>query len=468
MLQRWLTGFLLLLAALAPAAAESVEFSVTHATQWGQSVYVVGTLPALGGGDVIAAPRMVPGESGRWTLRVELPDGQPYRFAYVVRSNAADAIGDPQNAERIGPVQSAQVPGTLASRTVTVTYFSGWDQVFLRFRKDAQATERVELTRVGPGRGPGEYLYRGRATTTLPQLEFDVQNDQGDTDRPGGADRYRTSRLDVTLQDGTLSGGVAGDARLVRRDAFPSQVLGNQRPVIVYLPPGYDQGTRRYPVLYMHDGQNLFGPDALFGGWGVGETATRLIQRGEIEPLVIVGVGNTPQRMSEYIPPEDEGRADRYRRFLVEELKPWVDQTYRTRPEAEHTGVCGSSLGGIVSLYLGWTRPDVFSRVGSLSGSYWLTDFVDEKLQAPVPQLKIWLDSGNQGNSADGLEGTYRVRDILLRLGMTLGGDLHHAVDLGGLHNERSWRGRFDRVLRALYPPTTPATAGLSGSLGPK
>ncbi|MCA8922380.1 MAG: hypothetical protein KDD82_11260 [Planctomycetes bacterium] len=465
LLRRLVGAALLVAAAWTPVHAETVRFEVTHATAWGESVYVVGTLPALGDGDVTAAPRLVPGDGGRWSLAVDLPAGQPYRYAYLVRKNAADAIGDPDNAQRIGKVETARVPGTPPARAVTVTYYSGWDEAFLRYRKDAETPERVALTRVGPGRSAGEHRYQGTVTTTLPALEFELEDGAGDRDRPAGADRYVTPRAAVTLQDGVLSGGVAGAGTLERHAGFASQVLGNQREVIVYLPPGYAQSGKRYPVLYMHDGQNLFGPDALFGGWRVAETADRLIQRGEVEPLVIVGVGNTPQRMQEYIPPEDQGRADGYARFLIEELKPWIDQRYRTRPEAAATGVAGSSLGGIVSLYLGWTHPGVFSRVGSLSGSYWLTDFVDQKLEAPVPKLRIWLDSGNRGNSADGLEGTFRVRDKLLTLGMTLGGDLHHAVDLGGLHNEQSWRGRFDRVLRALYPPVV-SDGGLSGQLG--
>ncbi|MEZ6183924.1 MAG: alpha/beta hydrolase-fold protein [Planctomycetota bacterium] len=460
--RRWLVVWFL--AVLATARAETVRFELTHATAWGESVYVLGSLPALGAGDVTRAPRLVPGAGQRWSLALDLPPGQPYAFAYVLRKNAPEALGDPQNAERLGPVQRARVPGVAPEREVAVEYFSGWARAFVRYARDAEEDARVELTRAGPGRGPGEHRYTGTARTTLPELVFELEDGQGGRDRAPGGARYRSPRPRVSLTDGVVAGGVPGRGRVVHQAGFASQLLGNRRDVFVYLPPGYEAGSQRYPVLYMHDGQNLFGAQALFGGWGVGEAADRLIARGEVEPLLIVGVGNTAQRMSEYIPPQDEGRADRYARFLLEELKPWVDQTYRTRPDAASTGVCGSSLGGIVSLYLGWTHPDVFSRVGSLSGSYWLDAFTDEALQGAPPALTIYLDSGSAGTSADGIEGTFRVRDQLLGLGLVLGRDLHHRVDLGGLHNERSWRGRFPDVLRTLFPPRV--SSGVAGHLG--
>jgi predicted alpha/beta superfamily hydrolase len=157
--------------------------------------------------------------------------------------------------------------------------------------------------------------------------------------------------------------------------------------------------------------------------------------------------------MREYMPEEDEqGQAGAYGRFLVEKVKPWVDARWRTRPEREHTGLLGSSLGGLVSLYLGWERPDVFSRVGCLSGSFWLQGWV-RTLEDERRPLRIWLDSGNRGPSADSAEHTILVRDMLLRRGWVLGRDLEHFVDLGASHNERFWRGRVHRALRFLFPP---------------
>src|SRR5438067_3163560 len=143
---------------------------------------------------------------------------------------------------------------------------------------------------------------------------------------------------------------------------FPSRTLGNRRDILVYLPPGYRRFLRRhYPVLYLHDGQNLFDSATAFGGveWGVDETAQRLILGGKIEPLIIIGIYNTgEQRIDEYTPTIDPrqqrgGKADLYGRFIVEELKPFIDHRYRTMAGPEFTGLGGSSLGGLVSFYLG-------------------------------------------------------------------------------------------------------------------
>ena len=141
--------------------------------------------------------------------------------------------------------------------------------------------------------------------------------------------------------------------------------------LLVYLPPRYKaERERRFPVLYMHDGQNLFDPETSFirgKYWRMGETADALIEAGAIEPLIIVGIYNSGERrIDEYTPLQDRrlggGHADAYGRMLVEELKPFIDAQYRTLPGPETCGMGGSSLGGLVTLYLGLRYPGVFSR----------------------------------------------------------------------------------------------------------
>src|SRR5262249_43850872 len=155
-----------------------------------------------------------------------------------------------------------------------------------------------------------------------------------------------------------------------------SRILNNDRDVLVYLPPGYEkERQKRYSVFYLNDGQNLFdGATAFVPGqeWHVDETAESLISSGKVDPLIIVGIDNAGNdRVNEYTPVADEkykgGRADLYGRMLVEELKPFIDSTYRTRKDAGHTGIGGSSLGALVSLYLGFKYPDVFRKVAALS-----------------------------------------------------------------------------------------------------
>jgi predicted alpha/beta superfamily hydrolase len=183
--------------------------------------------------------------------------------------------------------------------------------------------------------------------------------------------------------------------------------LTEPRDLVVYVPPDYDTDReRRYPVLYLHDGQNLFdGATAFVPGqdWHVRDTADQLIRAGVIEPLVIVGVYNTgAHRIDEYTPTRDRkqgagGAAWLYGRMLTEELKPFIDREYRTLPDAMNTGLGGSSLGGLVTLYLGVQHPNVFGKLAVLSPSVWWDNRYILRLiraLAAKPRVSIWLDIG--------------------------------------------------------------------------
>jgi predicted alpha/beta superfamily hydrolase len=254
----------------------------------------------------------------------------------------------------------------------------------------------------------------------------------------------------------------ASTVPLRKHEAFHSQFLPDDRDVIVYLPPGYDSVARtRYPVLYLHDGQNLFEPDTAFQKgehWRVGETATALIESGAIEPLIIIGIANTgPRRIDEYTPTYDRrrggGEADAYGQLLIEELKPFIDATYNTRPDALHTGLGGSSLGGLVSLYLGLKRPDVFSRIAAMSPSVWWDRRAilrDVRNARPKPKLRLWVDMGTR-EGRNHISDARLLKSGLLSAGWVEGHDLHYEEVPGGTHSERAWAERFGRVLKFLY-----------------
>src|SRR6201993_1908094 len=205
----------------------------------------------------------------------------------------------------------------------------------------------------------------------------------------------------------TLTGNIK------RHRAFPSKVLGNRRDVLVYLPPGYRRFSRkRYPVLYLHDGQNVFDAATSFAGveWGVDETAERLVRAKIIEPLIIVAVANVGEdRVHEYTPTpgvieakgkrkkRSRGLARLYGYFLVEELKPYIDRKYRTKPHPEFTALGGSSLGDLVTLAIGILYPTAFRRLMVMSPSVWWDDFAIYRLVDLIerkPPLKIWVDAG--------------------------------------------------------------------------
>ena len=261
---------------------------------------------------------------------------------------------------------------------------------------------------------------------------------------------------------------LTGDIRLHRN--FHSQILNNDRDIIVYLPPGYDANkTARYSVLYLHDGQNIFdGATSFIPGqeWRVDETAQSLISAGKIAPLIIVGIYNTgTARVNEYTPVEDAkykagGKADLYGRMLVEELKPFIDTNYRTRRDAKHTGLGGSSLGGLVSLYLGLKYPNVFSRLAVVSPSVWWADIHIVRYAQALPRkprLRIWLDIGtkegrNAKEAQDTVNGARLLRDALARKGWKPGKDLKYLEAEGAEHNELALAARAATMLEFLFP----------------
>ncbi len=277
--------------------------------------------------------------------------------------------------------------------------------------------------------------------------------------------------------------------------------------VRVCVPPSYEREPgRRFPVLYLHDGQNTFttvGTNVAFGwgNWELDKTATELANAGKMQEIIMVAVDCGAERYLDYRGPAyhyleselqgmkrqpqapgDNSRYEKYTRFLIEELKPKIDREYRTLAEATNTGVMGSSMGGVCSLALAWEHPETFGKAASLSGAFQVerTNFLSNVLLAyrgkPTP-IRIYLDSGTMDYSGgdDGRQGTDAVAAQLRRIGWKEGKDLEHFVDLQPLtdaelekaglrpdkwkeaktsqHNEFCWRLRAWRPLVFLFPP---------------
>ena len=248
-------------------------------------------------------------------------------------------------------------------------------------------------------------------------------------------------------------------------EAFPSRIVA-PRNVHVYLPPGYDENTsRRYPVLYLQDGQNIFDATEMGMEWQFDETADSLIRAGRIEPLLVVAVANTDARRDEYTPISVEtkkadgtvtragGNAKVYGRFLMDELKPFIDRTYRTRTDAASTAIGGASLGGLVSVWLTLEYPGVFGSALGVSPTVWWGDSEILKKIANLPRklpVKIWVDIGSlEGEEA--VANARRLRDALVAGGWKLGTDLMYVEQEGGQHDEISWASRVEGMLTFLY-----------------
>jgi predicted alpha/beta superfamily hydrolase len=253
----------------------------------------------------------------------------------------------------------------------------------------------------------------------------------------------------------------AGELR--KHTQVRSKYLPAARDIVVYLPGAYRQDSRRrFSVLYMQDGQNLFDPATSFAGtdWRMGPTADWLIREGRIRPLVIVGIYNTgKQRIREYTPARAKklggGGADRYGKMLLEEIMPAVASEYRILPGPANTGLGGSSLGALLTIYLGLRFPRVFGRLAVLSPSVWWADrwivSFAKRVRPAKARPRIWLDVGT--NEAEHTtEDARLLRDVLLKKGWQDGRDLRYTEIEGAQHNEAAWAQRVGPFLEFLYP----------------
>ncbi len=243
---------------------------------------------------------------------------------------------------------------------------------------------------------------------------------------------------------------------VLRWPAVPSEHLRHDRDILIWLPPGYhDQPARRYPVLYLQDGQNKFDPATSFAGedWNVDGIATGLIERGEIAPFIMVAIYNSTERVQEYNPLHKKGQ--RYGRFLVEELMPAIAQHFRTAG-GRSNAVMGSSMGGLISLALLLWYPQHFFGSAALSPSLWVLWREGGPLAwlrrfAPLPQpSRLYLDHGTVGYEGRGASLAQSVIEHFRRNGFPEE-RLHYHTAEGGEHNEVSWRARVDRPLRFLF-----------------
>ena len=276
---------------------------------------------------------------------------------------------------------------------------------------------------------------------------------------------------------------VTGDVSLISVPGF----LGGRR-VWVYLPPQYhDEPERRYPVLYMLDGQNVFDQATSFAGeWEVDESCELLIAAEQMAPIIVVAIANGEAgRIDEYTPWHDPdfqggmgGGGEAHLQAFIDFLIPHIDATYRTLTGPEHTGLAGSSLGGLMSLYAAYAHPETFGRLGALSPSIW---WYDQELLAfasaqPKPSSWIYMDMGTlepgyfldgDGNGvADAVDELRALRDVMTGQGFVLDEDLMVVEDEGGSHNEAAWAARFPVTLQFLFPVTSTAAPQI-GHVGP-
>src|SRR5947208_4202659 len=237
---------------------------------------------------------------------------------------------------------------------------------------------------------------------------------------------------------------------------------GREHRFRVFLPPGYYENTlKKYPVLYMHDGHNLFFKEEAFVGntWRADEVLTMLDKMNAIEEVIVVGI-HPNDRMSEYTLPGYE----EYGRFLVETLKPLIDAKYRALGGRANTAVMGSSLGGVVSFSLGWQWPDVFGKVACLSSTFTFRDDLLKRISLEAKRkIRIYLDSGWPGDNYDA---TRRMRDRLIWKGYHPGSKLFYLAFPEAKHDENAWATRSPIPFQFLFGKL-PTFGELTNSIDP-
>jgi enterochelin esterase-like enzyme len=269
-----------------------------------------------------------------------------------------------------------------------------------------------------------------------------------------------------SLSPAIRAGGATGDLRL---HEFRSRIFRNTRFLRVWLPPGYDDAEnsgRHYPVFYLNDGQNLFETATAFAGieWKVDETADRLIREGVVPPLIVVGLDNaTKDRIREYMPYRSmhpvmlrvQGRY--YPDFLMKEVMPFVERSYRVASGPENTGLGGSSLGGLIALYTAMARPGVIGRLLLESPSLWASgrQLIRESRSVREWPERIFLAAGT--NEAGSVERSRTVVDdvrelaAILRRAVLSEQRLRLVIKDGAGHNEAAWAERFPEALQFLF-----------------
>ena len=452
----------------------AVLFTNALITAIGTSVFVVGSVPQLGNWDPTRAMKAVAsncaGQTCQWSVTVGIPEGASYEYKFVKRddcalcySNAANILYEP-GANRTGTV-TAGPPAPFAGKTV-IFYTSSWSSVSILYSNTATSNFVVKAMQpVSNGLWRADGLNQAGES----KLAFVFTDNLGHYDNPDGisGNNYETPLDACVVRGGQVFNywppAIVSTNRVETFPITPNNGLA-ARTIRVYLPRGYNENTtKRYPVLYMHDGQNLFLNMGQFGSWHADTNANNLIRFGKMRETIIVGVDNNgTDRLREYTPPSctppggGSSLGAQYTDFLINQLKPQIDATYRTLTNADNTGVAGSSMGGLISAYLGWEQSATFRKIGAFSSSFQVCQPITVATKRPI---RVYLDSGNKDTSTstleadtDGLLDTVSERDKLIVDGYVFNNDLDHTIGYGHWHNEQWWDVRSPRCFTFLFP----------------
>jgi len=472
--------------ATASPVLKDVEFAVTNDVGFGNEVCVIGAHPLLGGNDPLKAPKLAWNPTNAWRGTIALPAGETIAYRFISRNYSTASWGNATNSSNISTALSAGVPAHLPAPWTNKTVFlhSPWTNANIFWRNltagDANWTTTA-MTAAGSGRNGNEQLFLG-AINAAPGSEIEFVFNNGATSwsnapaPPTNASAYqglsapynfRTTLDQFFVQDGNVFNyrppATLSAPQIIVTNVGSTVANVPGRPVTILLPRGYTQNEgKRYPVIYFHDGQNVFFPGAGFGTWDADRIAGYETSQGRMREAIMVAIPNGnaygSDRLNEYLPDGDtitnygglgvnfSGRASLYLQWMLDNLAPTLDFNFRTfATSAGNTLTAGSSMGGLVCDYIGFVRPDRFGAVGIFSPAYWAApNYLANRTLTNQP-VRRFMSMGTAESSRGESSSNVYWQDALttynryLRAGEEFNRDVVFTGVAGGQHNEAAW-----------------------------
>lgn len=488
-MSRWLSIFAFLCVSPvwgASAVRKAVPFEITRDVGLGNEVCVLGSHPQLGGGNVLKALKLAWTPGNVWKGTIALEAGETLTYRFISRSFAVGSWGNPALRTDLTGDQTVVVPSHPAPPWGRKTVFlhSTWSEAIILYRDLTHngAWTEAPMTFVGPGRTASEKLYRVEGLVPCgAEMEFVFRNASNvylNAPAPPASTPYQSlaapynfrTTLDVFfVQDQQVfnyrpPASVSAPRSETRQVASTVASIPG-RPITIILPRGYNENSsKRYPVVYFHDGQNVFFPGGPFGTWDADRIAAYETSQGRMREAILVAIPNGnaygSDRLMEYLPNGDTitnyggnvvnypGRASAYVSFLLDNVAPTLDVNYRTLGDAANTAAVGSSMGGLVSDFIALNRSDRFGAVGIFSPAYWAApNYVSARDAASRKPVRRFVSMGtaesSTGESSSNVywQGALQAYNAYVRLGHPLGRELRFEGVAGGAHNEATWAG---------------------------
>jgi predicted alpha/beta superfamily hydrolase len=481
----FLSGWIVLVVVAATSQARpplhTIVINTSSNIAAGSAAHIAVDRPELNSLTTTGAVRMYSPSANQWTVSVAVQGSAvstSVNYKLLSRTTSSGTHCTTGNGSLSGATMTTNIPLWNPGYTgKTVYYHSSWTNAFILYRVGETATfADAPMTRIGDGRVAGEYRYQvtgigeaGRPLEFVPHGRTPAGVEQYDNPAVGGIGspaNYYTPLDTVFLQDGNIFNYIppatVSAPQIISVANWASSYTGNGIPSRggrVYLPRGYTQNTtKRYPVLYMHDGQNVFDPGGSFGSWSADAAATREITQGRMRETIIVAVNNSNARFEEYCPAGDQSNSDlpgtgqHYRNYLVNNVMPNINSTYRTLTNKMDTGNMGSSLGGLISAYIGLSS-NVFGLVGAVSPSYWYAPNFRAWINTqPTRGNRIWQCAGTTEGSSM-WDYFWPVYGYYQADGYIENNDIMFAIGCGQEHNEAAWASRVAGAFQFLYNP---------------